>query len=365
VKTNLTIHNGVGINQSLIVIDIDNILIDSSQYIPTSHAVYNGLAYYVPSASLGTGFYFNTNTSVWEVSVGSVLNYWRGVGNDLYNTNTGVVNIINNLDVSGAYYSHQSKILDYDVHSESIAIGENSLSKYFIYPSSTINSNIAIGSYTFQDLSINANNKFNIALGQYAGEYIDFSESNLFFGAFTGQGIYSFNYNTINPSHNVLIGDWVANQIKNAGDNVVIGSLAARYLQGDGNTNNYGQRNIIIGSSAVTNVSIGNNNIILGYNAFENVSLVSNKLFIGQNNSALIYGELDTSIIRVPKQFQITDTSHYIDSSGGDDFTYKPKLLFSHSIDVSLINKDPSIYCIETPPPNANSHKVFIPFLVS
>lgn len=182
----------------------------------------------------------------------------------------------------------------------------------------------------------------NVVIGSNAGRLCDVGIGNCIIGAGAGLS---------NRGHeNVFIGSNAAFQNIGGADNVVIGGTAAY-------SNTTGNKNVIIGKTAAMFNASGGNNVVIGYDAGRaNISgsgsicigyqagyseTNSNRLYIANSNtvSPLIYGEFDTSKLKINGELSVTEDLKLLDN----------KKIFLDTIQNNKIYYDGSDMIIEAP----------------
>lgn len=177
---------------------------------------------------------------------------------------------------------------------------------------STHNYNVGIG---FQALQSNISSWGNTAIGHQAMQANTSGMNNTATGSFSltnnlsGTNNSAFGNSSLSAntsgSFNSAIGQGSLNSNTDGSYNTSLGYWSLL-------NNDSGARNVALGSSSGYTNSTGSNNVFIGYQSgyFETGS---EKLYIensnSDSNSALIYGEFDTNILRTNSEFQIGNPS--------------------------------------------------------
>lgn len=307
------------------------------------------LIFYTGTGSSGKGFYY-WNTTSWIFLTGAkkiddladgksdfdgtndgssiYLGINSGATDDLSdnrNVGVGFQSLQGNLDGANNTAIGYNSLLSNTNGNENTAVGNASLDA-----NTTGIWNTGVGQSA---LGNNVNGAYNTAVGRaaLAGNLSGASNVALGVNAYGFNSTGSFNTvigvdaaTALNSSSNTIIGRRAMNSYTSGGENVAIGSQAGYY--GSGVQNTY------IGTTAGFTVSspIRNGSVFLGYGAGSSET-TSNKLYIENSvanaNSALIYGEFDTNILRTNGQFQIGNPSidgyafPYTDGTSGQVLT--------------------------------------------
>lgn len=156
----------------------------------------------------------------------------------------------------------------------------------------------------------NTTGAYNTYLGFSAGHFGRSGSHNTFIGRSAG-------YGNIRGEYNTLIGAFSADiptdTIKIQSNNVVLGSWAARKMNGSSN--------VILGDHSAQYAKVGNQNIIIGgVMQNETDSIGDNKLYIGNSNTRtpLIYGEFDNKKITINGDLTVTGKTTFSGTSVSD-----------------------------------------------
>ena len=139
---------------------------------------------------------------------------------------------------------------------------------------------------------------YNTFLGGAAGESLNKGSFNTFLGTNSG-------YKNVRGEYNTVVGAFSADiptdTSKTQSNNVVVGSWAARKMNGS--------NNLILGDHAAQYAKVGNQNVIIGsVMQNETDSIGSNKLYIGNTNTntPLVYGEFDNKKVTINGDLTVT-----------------------------------------------------------
>ena len=159
----------------------------------------------------------------------------------------------------------------------------------------------------------NTTGAYNTYLGFSAGHFGRSGSHNTFIGRSAG-------YGNIRGDYNTLIGAFSADiptdTIKTQSNNVVLGSWAARKMNGSSN--------VILGDHSAQYAKVGNQNIIIGgVMQNETDSIGDNKLYIGNSNTKtpLIYGEFDNKKVTINGDLTVTGKLNGSNNTLTDNFS--------------------------------------------
>ena len=156
---------------------------------------------------------------------------------------------------------------------------------------------------------------YNTFLGGAAGQFLNKGSFNTFLGTDAGYQNIRGEYNTIVGAFS---GDIPTDTIKTQSNNVVLGSWAARKMNGS--------NNLILGDHSAQYAKVGNQNIIIGgIMQNETDSIGNNKLYIGNTNTnaPLIYGEFDNKKVTINGDLTVTGKLNGSTGSSVSDSTIK------------------------------------------
>ena len=261
-------------------------------YYPAPYGVYNVLKLFpiaAPAACTEGEMYFNStshnlfycnNTLAWQ-SLGGGL--WAINGNDIQNTNIGLVDVLTNLRLPvgttaiGIIYAGANRFIQNLNGNTFLGIGAGNLNI-------TAVGNIGIGDSALANSNPGGN--YNAAIGASA------LQANISGGNNIAIGNRSLVANTTG-SRNAAIGPTALGAVTTGTDNIGIGYGALSTLT---NTN----YNVAVGEEAgYTNT--GSGNVFLGYQAGRNSGATSNRLYIDNSNTAspLIYGDFSSNLVGI------------------------------------------------------------------
>ncbi|MFH1245914.1 MAG: hypothetical protein V1662_05440, partial [Candidatus Omnitrophota bacterium] len=278
----------------------------------------DGLLHYDDgTGGIGAAGFYSCNGTSWQSFGGGP---WTANVNDIYNTNSGDVQIRTNLwlprtttapagiiyvDYPGAVPptkrpfihtaggSDNNTFMGRDAGNYSGITGIEDTGIGAMALSSNVNgsANTAVGSFALQ---ANIDGSSNTAIGRYALLNNTSGSNN------TAIGEQAATSNSTGFS-NIAVGYWALLANTSGAKNIAVGNLSlVNILDGNDNVavglntlmnNSFGSNNTVLGSGAGLNNS-GSNNVFLGYQAGSASGATSNQLYIDNSNTAspLIYG---------------------------------------------------------------------------